>query len=150
MSGGRLSLPVTAGGEIIAHLHACFPEEGCGLIIGRPLDAGWVVTEVVTSANVAENRDRTFEIDPGLRLRTQRQARARGDVILGHFHSHPFGEPVPSETDRKRAADEPSLIWLVIGMRWGGTQGFAAWRAEPGSGDMQRVMIDVTEGEAQR
>ncbi|MDF1722191.1 MAG: M67 family metallopeptidase [Minwuia sp.] len=147
MSGRRITLPIDAGGAVIRHLHACFPEEGCGLITGRATDEGWEVTQVVPSPNVAETRERTFEIDPGLRLRTQRDARERGEVILGHFHSHPYGDPVPSDTDTRRAADEPDLLWLVIGMRWGGAQGLAAWLPAPAAGSpMQRIDIDVTDG----
>ncbi len=70
-------------------------------------------------------------------------------MVVGHFHSHPFGDPVPSETDTRRAADEPELIWLVVGMRWGGTQGLAAWRMDAGSGTMKRVTLDVVEGAGQ-
>ncbi len=147
MSGQRINLPIDCGGRIIQHLHACFPEEGCGLIVGRETADGWLVTGIVPGPNVAESRERTFEIDPGLRLRTQRDARARGDAVLGHFHAHPFGDPVPSETDTRRAADEPELLWLIVGMRWGGAQGLAAWQlGTDDGGPMQRIDIDVTEG----
>lgn len=149
MTDRSLILPITCGGRIIAHLQGCFPEEGCGLIVGRETGDGWLVTEVVPSPNKAEARDRTFEIDPGLRLRTQRTARQRGDAVLGHYHSHPYGDPVPSETDMRRAADEPELLWVVVGMRWGGTQGLAAWQRDVGSVTMKRVMVDVIEGAGQ-
>lgn len=147
MTARRINLPIVCGGAIIQHLHACFPDEGCGLIVGRESADRWLVTEIVPSPNVAETRDRTFEIDPGLRLRTQRDARNRGDVVLGHFHSHPYGDPVPSETDVRRASGEPELFWLIIGMRWGGAQGMAAWQLASGAeAPMQRIDIDVTEG----
>jgi len=147
VSGRQITLPIVCGGTIIEHLHACFPEEGCGLVVGRETAEGWLVTGIVPSPNVAESRERTFEIDPGLRLRTQREARQNGDVVLGHFHSHPYGDPVPSETDTRRAADEPDLLWLIVGMRWGGAQGMAAWQPASGEGGpMQRINIDVTEG----
>ncbi len=148
MTEQHLSLPIDAGGRIIAHLQDSFPEEGCGLIVGRQVDGGWLVSDVVPSPNIAEAREKTFEIDPGLRLRTQRSARERGEVILGHFHSHPYGDPVPSGTDTRRAADEPELVWLVVGMRWGGTQGLAAWRPDPATGEMKRVALDIVEGGA--
>lgn len=137
----RVRMAADAAGTVLAHLQATFPEEGCGLLVGRMEGDTANVLRAEPSPNVAENRERTFEIDPGLRLRVQRAARAEGLAVLGHFHSHPFGEPQPSATDRARAADEPELVWLIAGMKWGGVQGIAAWHF-PG-GEPARLDLDV-------
>ncbi|WP_164516599.1 Mov34/MPN/PAD-1 family protein [Minwuia thermotolerans] len=144
MTSGRVALPEDCAGEIFAALSGSFPEEGCGLLVGRLEDGSVRIESVVPSPNIAEAREKTFEIDPGLRLRTQREARAAGLEIVGHYHSHPFGEPIPSDTDRGRAAGEPELVWLIMGLRWGGAQGLAAWRMAPGL-EPERLALDIIE-----
>lgn len=137
----RVLIAADAAATLLTHLHDCFPEEGCGLLVGRMEGDTAIVLRAEPSPNVAGNRERTFEIDPGLRLRVQRAARADGLAVVGHFHSHPFGEPRPSPTDTARAAEEPELVWLIAGMKWGGVQGIAAWHF-PG-GQSSRLDLDV-------
>lgn len=144
MSAPRVEMTSDCAGEIFAALSGSFPEEGCGLLLGRRDAAAVGIERVVASPNIAENREKTFEIDPGLRLRTQREARGAGLEIVGHFHSHPFGEPAPSDTDRARAALEPDLIWLIMGLRWGGPQGMAAWRLTPDA-EPERLHLRITD-----
>ncbi len=122
-------------GEIFVALQRDFPKEGCGLLLG--VDGR--IREVVPSPNLSGNAERAFEIDPGLRLRTQRRAREAGLQILGHYHSHPFGEPKPSDCDQSEA-HEPDLIWFIMGLRWGGPQGLAAWQLSP---DAEPVRVDT-------
>jgi len=125
-------------GTIFVALQEAFPNEGCGLLLGRKSEGRVEITEIVPSPNLAEDPAKAFEIDPGLRLRTQLRAREQGLQIVGHFHSHPFGEPRPSDCDRAMAAQEPDLIWLIMGMRWGGPQGLAAWHL-PKDSDPERL-----------
>jgi proteasome lid subunit RPN8/RPN11 len=129
----RVLIAADAAGTLLVHLQACFPEEGCGLLLGRAEGSDVRIERVEPGANIAADRNRTFEIDPGLRLRVQRAARGDGLDVVGHFHAHPHGEPEPSATDIARAAAEPELVWLIAGMRWGGVQGIAAWRFPDGA-----------------
>lgn len=144
MTASGVVLSAACAGEIFSALSGCFPEEGCGLLIGRA-EGGLVrVGRVVPSPNIAEDREKTFEIDPGLRLRTQRAVREAGLEIVGHYHSHPFGQPEPSATDRARGEAEPELIWLIMGLRWGGPEGMAAWRMRPGA-EPEHLALDITD-----
>lgn len=115
-----------------AALHR-YPEEACGLLVGRRASSGCTVTAIHESPNVAEERHRRFEVDPGLRLRLQRETRGTGDAVLGLFHSHPDGEPAPSDTDRA-SIWEPDLIWLITAVvrDKARTRAFAV--DEPGTG----------------
>ena len=93
---------------------AAYPEEACGLLVGRAEPGGaWQVNAVEASANVAEPpRTRRFEVDPKLRLRLERELRDGPDAIIGVFHSHPNGSAAPSETDISMIF-EPDMVWLI-------------------------------------
>lgn len=100
------------------------PEEVCGLLVGQDGE----VADLVPARNVARDPRRSFEIDPATLLATYREARGRGQRVLGHWHSHPNGRAAPSARDAARALDN-GQIWLIIA---GDT--LTAWRAEAGSG----------------
>ena len=141
----RVLLPIDCAGEIFRHLGSCMPAEGCGLLVGKGNDADLVISSVATSPNISDEAATAFEIDPGIRLKTQRAAREEGLEVVGHFHSHPMGEPRPSDCDRQQARMEPELIWLIMGLRWGGPQGLAAWRLTPDQ-EPENIDIDIIEG----
>lgn len=136
----RLLLPIDCAGRILGHLGEAMPNEGCGLLVGRAEGDTVEILEIAPSPNVAEETARAFEIDPGLRLKIQRAARDAGLEVVGHFHSHPNGEPRPSDCDREQARLEPDLVWLIMGLRWGGPQGLAAWRLPP---DQEPEQLDI-------
>ncbi len=106
----RIPTPVLQ--EIEGFARDRFPEEACGLLVGKRSDDAVLVSDVRESRNIAADRRAHFEVDPGLRLRVQRELRARGSEIVGVFHSHPSGDPAPSETDAA-AIWEPDLLWLI-------------------------------------
>lgn len=86
------------------------PEECCGLLFGA---ADWIISADRTQ-NVAEDRERRFEIDPSALIAAERSARAgTGPAIMGYFHSHPKGPADPSVTDAEMAAPD-GRIWLIV------------------------------------
>lgn len=101
--------------EMVEHAaETAYPEESCGLLIGRLDDAGRaVVTRVCPSANVAEADRRTaFEVDPAIRFAVMRRLEGTDERIVGHYHSHPDHTPEPSARDLAMAF-EPEFIWLI-------------------------------------
>lgn len=82
--------------------------EICGLLLGE----GMRVRDILPAANVADDPARRFEIDPALLLRAHREARRGGWAILGHYHSHPGGEALPSACDARNAHGDGAL-WLI-------------------------------------
>jgi proteasome lid subunit RPN8/RPN11 len=54
-----------------------------------------------------------FEIDPQALIDAHRAERAGGLKVMGYFHSHPTGDPVPSATDRALAAGD-GKVWAIV------------------------------------
>jgi len=128
-----LILPASARAVILDHVRAGWPREACGLLSGRDMPDGALLVEAAhPTANVdASGRPDRFEVDPAARIALMRQMRQmRGGPLrlVGHFHSHPGTAPTPSETDR-RAAFEPDLAWLIVGLPGAGDSAptLAAW-----------------------
>lgn len=109
-----LHLPSPALAELFNHLIGCFPEEGCGVVLGSvsdPQAARFVPMpnlqgRLHTMDPVAYPRDaRTaYAMDP---LRLQRlldAAEAQGEALLAIVHSHPGHPAYLSATDIAAAA----------------------------------------------
>lgn len=98
---------------IRAAAQAAYPEECCGLLMGRREAAAWVVEEVIACANVADDPARRFEVDPKALIAAHRAARDAGRELIGAYHSHPNGRARPSDHDRARAVADGE-VWLIV------------------------------------
>lgn len=115
---------------ISRHGEEAYPEECCGVIIGRlpesEVDPN-VIAEVVAAENERqENRRRRYVISPRALLEAQRSARDRGLEILGYYHSHPDHPARPSEFDREHAW--PGTSYLIISVERGSVVDARSWR----------------------
>ncbi len=111
---------------LLAEAARAAPLECCGLLLGR----GDRVLEARAAANVAADPARHFEIDPAALFAAHRAARSGSLELVGYYHSHPRGHPVPSATDCAHASGD-ERIWAIIAggevTFWrDGPQGFAA------------------------
>lgn len=98
--------------EMFAHARETSPSECCGLVGGIRQNA----RTVYRLRNVARAPLVGYEAAPEELFAAQRLMRARGEELLGIYHSHPRSrEPVPSETD-VRLAYYPSAIYFIIGL----------------------------------
>lgn len=115
----------------IVSLAAAEKDEICGLLLGG---AGRI-SAIRTAANVAADPAIHFEIDPAVLIAAHREARAGGPAVIGHYHSHPSGYPVPSATDVASAVPDGSY-WMIV------AAGEARlWRAEPGEAGGVRFAV---------
>lgn len=144
-----IRLPAAAMRALIAACEAAYPEEACGLLVGRRIDDGSIdVNRVEASANLAEDRRHRFEVDPRLQLRLLRERRAGGaDEVVGLYHSHPDGEPRPSQTDLARAW-EPELVWLIAAVHQGRAVALTAHRLDAEAGCFREIALRTTAGAA--
>ncbi|MES2988018.1 MAG: M67 family metallopeptidase [Pseudomonadota bacterium] len=84
------------------------PREACGLLFG---DTD-VIADASVVANVSDDPERRFEIDPAALFAALKAERAGGAKIAGYWHSHPGGDAMPSKTDAAMAAPDGKL-WLI-------------------------------------
>ena len=103
---------------IIGNCYDGLPDEACGLLVG-PLGTNGEPTGVVTEARPCRNADAsavTYTVDPRDMLGAMRSAEARGDEIIGVWHSHTHTEGYPSPTDVRQAVD-PAWLYVIVSLR---------------------------------
>lgn len=108
-----------------------YPEETCGLLIGRQTEAAVQVLELVQARNL--NRERAqdrYELDPDALLAADIKARDQGLEIVGIWHSHPDHPAKPSETDRSRAWSGWSYVIASVSRE--GVEDLRSWRLYEG------------------
>lgn len=112
-----------------AHAERVYPEECCGLLIGRlnafdesetvksvidcvALDNEWTPEAVAELDAGSKTKRRRYWIDPKDMMLVQKQAREQGLNIVGVYHSHPDHVAVPSECDRAQAW--PTYAYVIV------------------------------------
>ena len=99
-----LLIPSDLLDELRRHGEESYPHESCGVLLGRRRGGAGEVGEVLRCANArADASLGRYEIDPRELLAAQKRARARGDEIVGFYHSHPDHPARPSPTDLAEA-----------------------------------------------
>lgn len=103
----RLTLTTGQLTEIYAHLEAGKPNEACGLLGGQ--DGRVLKVYPVPSARPSPVR---YLMEPGAQVEAMTEIDERGWELVGIFHSHPAGPPVPSATDVAEAY-YPDSAYLI-------------------------------------
>lgn len=109
------------------HAESVYPEECCGLLLGKLTGDAKTLIEVLPTENswgddaddvfptsASSSKRNRFSIAPKVMLVAQKDARDRHLDIIGIFHSHPDGQAVPSEFDRAIAWQQYSYIILSV------------------------------------
>lgn len=144
-----LILPEAARGIILTHVWGSLPEEACGLLSGRRDPRGFVTVASAHPADnvAASNRARRFEVDPATHARLARHLRGSGLDVIGHYHSHPETDALPSAADQESITD-PSVIWVIVGLAERDRSSYdltawyvAEWTADTGHGRFKPLAI---------
>jgi proteasome lid subunit RPN8/RPN11 len=106
-----VALPEALREQILREARAAAPRECCGLIEGRREADQFRIVALHPARNLADASDR-FDIDPRDTLAAHKAARARGQTIVGCYHSHPNGHATPSAADLAGAAED-NFLWLI-------------------------------------
>jgi proteasome lid subunit RPN8/RPN11 len=114
--------------EIDAHAAQTYPDECCGILLGRESDGARVVERLLPIDNQwdAGERRRRFLITPQDMLRAEREGRLTGLDVLGFYHSHPDAPARPSEFDREHAW--PWYSYLIAGVVKGTVETLTGWQ----------------------
>ncbi len=121
-----------------------YPEECCGLLLGvqaweegwrrvqevRPLPNQWDETHLAFTdgADGAQSlgKHNRYWVDPKALMQAQREARDRGWIVLGVYHSHPDHPARPSERDRRLAWADYS--YPILSVLQGTVVDLQSWR----------------------
>ena len=97
---------------IYNHAESAYPEECCGILLGKIAGISKTVLEVIPTINAwnkaeSDELDRSknnrYSIDPRDIFMAQKRARELDLDIIGFFHSHPDYAAIPSTCDRSQA-----------------------------------------------
>ncbi|WP_332103259.1 M67 family metallopeptidase [Sphingomonas sp. HMP9] len=121
--------------QLVAAADASLYSEICGLLFG----AQGRIEAAAACANVAADPARTFEIDPKALFAAHRRARGGGLAVIGHYHSHPSGLPIPSPRDAAQAMGD-GAVWVILGRSTA-----RAWRSVE-AGAFVEEAIERTQG----
>jgi proteasome lid subunit RPN8/RPN11 len=128
--------------SIHSHGEREYPNECCGMLLGRVDGDAKEVSEVVPLKNLRldsaraqellplddpgrESEKNRFLIDPLEQLRVEREARSRGLDVLGYYHSHPDHPARPSNYDREHAW--PWYSYVILSVERGNAAEMTSW-----------------------
>lgn len=109
------------------HAAATYPDECCGVLIGRIADDSTVVERLLSADNERDDsRHNRYLINPETVLAAHKEARALGLDVVGYYHSHPDHPARPSEFDREHAW--PGVSYLIVSVEKGNVADSRSWR----------------------
>ena len=108
---------------------AAYPDEACGLLLGRMDGDAWQVQEArrVDNLNTDRASDR-FQLDPEAYQRIDREIRGSGVEIIGVFHSHPDCPAKPSPTDLQHAWE--GFVYPIVAVHEGVVADIRYWEPQ--------------------
>ena len=126
MAPETLRLKRAHAAQMLGHVQQSRPEEACGLLGGPP--------GRVERVYLVENIDHSpvaYQMDPTEQVRVMVEIEAAGWEIVGIFHSHPAGPPVPSPTDVAQAF-YPEAVYVIVAPDGPETWGMRGFRIDQG------------------
>jgi len=129
-----LVLPESLARQIEREGESGYPNEICGMLIGRDIRCAEgidrtrrVVDRLEPGRNVFEAGEQyhRFSIDPRDQLRAERAAEKQGQMVLGYYHSHPDHPARPSEYDREHAW--PFYSYVIVAIEKGRPADMTSW-----------------------
>jgi [CysO sulfur-carrier protein]-S-L-cysteine hydrolase len=140
--------------EVLRHLEACYPNEGCGVLL-RTGAGGWRVRPLLNAydryraaapSRFPRSARTAFLFEPQEWLAVNREAEARNEQVACIFHSHVEGVARLSAEDRHAAAPGgiplwPGVSYLVVNVAQGRATEARCYVCEGGEFRDQRVPL---------
>lgn len=121
--------------QIARHAIAGAPEEVCGIMGG----VGQRVQQITAIPNVAAQPQQHYEMDHQALVEALFALERAGQSLIGFYHSHPRGDPLPSSTDIAQAY-YPDAAYVIVGLRHPEPR-LAAWSIRYGQVDPVTLYI---------
>ena len=108
-----------------------YPNECCGIMIGRDMSDGACTRRIVERLEPMQNvfdeaqQRRRFAVDPLALMRAEKSAAEQGSLVVGFYHSHPDHPARPSEFDREHAW--PFYSYVIVSIAQGKAVDMTSW-----------------------
>ena len=127
--------------QMLDHLRAALPAEGCGLLAcAESAEGEVVIARIFPGTNTLASPTR-FRMDPAEVIDAFRTMREEGMRLAAIFHSHPTSPPTLSPTDLAEA-HYPEAAFVIVSFASGSPEA-VAWRLERREGRMTPAEIPV-------
>lgn len=133
----RLAITWHAWQTAVAHLRACWPDEGVGFFLG---EAASSADRFLPARNAWGGR--RFLVDPYDQFQTFRLAQTQNKRVVALCHSHPSGGTALSTEDRANAEGWPFLQVVVALASRGAEARAVAWRCSRGEVFPVRLVVE--------
>ena len=123
-----------------------YPNECCGIMIGRDVSYGACTRRIVERLEPMQNvfdpeqQRRRFAVDPLALIKAEKSASADGKLVLGFYHSHPDHPARPSEYDREHAW--PFYSYVIVSIAQGKPVDMTSWLLDDQTQTFSRHDID--------
>ena len=126
--------------QIHRHLESSYPNESCGVMLGKD----GVVTEIVAADNQRTDSARNrYLIDPLAYIKIERDADKRGLQVLGIYHSHPDVAARPSQFDLDHAW--PNFSYLIVSVAKGKAVESNSWLLREDRSMFDQETVEISE-----
>ena len=113
-------------GTVKSHASRTYPEECCGVLIGKIEGDEKIVHDILEINNSsAQERNRRFIITPEDYRYAEMHANKKGLDVLGFYHSHPDHPARPSQFDLEHAF--PSWSYVIVSVEKGTPAAMTSW-----------------------
>jgi proteasome lid subunit RPN8/RPN11 len=141
---GHIEIPHIEIKKIHSHGEVTYPEECCGVLIGKYNDTIPVVFEARRMTNTnAGNPTRRYNIDPIELMKLEDELDDHGLTMVGIYHSHPDHPARPSQFDLDHAW--PNLSYMVLSVEKGESRLLTSWRLSNENSEFEQEQIKFKE-----
>lgn len=125
--------------QIHRHLESGYPNEACGVMLGKE----GVITEIVSADNQrTDSASNRYLINPLLYMRIEREADKRHLDVIGIYHSHPDVAARPSQFDLDHAW--PNFSYLIVSVVKGKAVESNSWRLRDDRSAFDQEPVEIS------
>lgn len=107
-----ITLPRSVVDEMLAHVQAAYPNEGCGVLA----EASGKIVKHYRATNAAERPDDFSIIAPGEQIHINNEIVQNDWDYFAYYHSHPRSQAYPSSRDIDYASFS-GFLYIIFSLR---------------------------------
>ena len=143
-----LKIPRALENFVVETCEKAYPDEGCGLLIGRAPDGFDALGRAVVADEArplpngwdAAAKATRYRIDPRILAKVERELSGTGRGVVGFFHSHPDAPAWPSPYDLSMAW--PCVSYWIVRVEGGKAADSRSWqRTEDGRSFVEEELV---------